>query len=170
MSSKLSIIRVVLPWPAKEVWPNFIRSNHWSKWQDKAKVQKEYAHYAAKEVIGRQEVPRDREGKWKVHLHIFPPNLRRFDEDGVVGAQKSALDGIALALGVDDSLFAISHTIHAPHRPMGGVIVSVTAPNASYDEIQEDLARMMAQEARAPRKPNAPPLPRDLVYKRKRAL
>ena len=130
MSSELRSIEVTLPWPAKEVFPNFRYSHHWKKSWKQVQAQKDLAFWLASEQIGRQEVPRDHEGKWPVHLDIYPPNLRRRDEDGMEGACKSALDGIADALRVDDSRFTITHTIHPPRRPHGAVVVTVTAPEA----------------------------------------
>ena len=128
MSSKLRSIEVTLPWPVKEVWPNYRQSHHWRKYWKQVKQQRMGAFYLAAEQIGRQTVPRDRDGDWSVHLDIYPPNLRRRDEDGMTGALKSAIDGIADALRVDDSRFTITHTIHPPRRPHGAVVVTVKAP------------------------------------------
>ena len=120
-------IEVSLPWPVKEVWPNFRYGNHWRKSWKQVKAQKDLAFWLASEQIGRQPVP-DIKAKWPTHIDIYPPNLRRFDEDGAIGACKAALDGIADALRVDDSRFIITHTIHPPRRPHGAVVVTVTAP------------------------------------------
>ena len=128
MSSKMSRIEVTLPWPPPQVFPNFRQSHHWRKYWKQVTQQRKTAFILAAEQIGRQTVPRDREGKWLVHLDIYPPNLRRRDSDGMAGACKSALDGIADALRVDDSRFIITHTIHPPRRPHGAVVVTVTAP------------------------------------------
>lgn len=128
MSSKISSIEVTLPWPAKETWPNFRYSHHWRRSDKQVKAAKDLAFWLASEQIGRQEVPRDGKSRWPAHIDIYPPNLRRFDEDGAIGASKAYLDGFSAALRVDDSLFAITHTVHPPRRPHGAVVVTVTAP------------------------------------------
>ena len=128
MSSKLRSIEVTLPWPAPQVFPNYRQSHHWRKYWKQVKQQRETAFILAAEQIGRQTVPRDREGMWSAHLDIFPPNLIRRDEDNMEGACKSAVDGIADALRVDDSRFRTTRTIHPPRRPHGAVVVTVTAP------------------------------------------
>ena len=128
MSSKLRSIEVTLPWPVKQVWPNYRQSHHWRKYWKQVKAQRETAFILAAEQIGRQTVPRDCPGPWLVHLDIYPPDLRKRDEDGMEGACKSAIDGIADALRVDDSRFTTTRTIHPPRRPHGAVVITVTAP------------------------------------------
>lgn len=128
MSSILSSIVVTLPWPVKQVWPNWRQSHHWRTYWKHVQRQRYDAQMLAREQIGRMSVPSDRPGKWLVHLDIYPPNLRRRDHDGMEGACKSAVDGIADALGVDDSRFAITSSIHEPRRPHGAVVATVTAP------------------------------------------
>jgi hypothetical protein len=130
VSSKMRSIEVTLPWPAKETWPNFRYGHHWRRSWKQVQAAKDLAFWLASEKIGRQEVMRDQKSRWPVHIDIYPPNLRRFDEDGAVGACKPFLDGIAAALRVDDSLFTITHKVHDPLRPHGAVVVTVTAPEA----------------------------------------
>ena len=130
MSSKLRSVMVTLPWPPRQVFPNYRNSHHWRRSWRQVKGQRAAARALTLEQIGRQEVPRDREGAWTVHLDIYPPDLRRRDEDGMEGACKSALDGIADALRVDDSRFTITRAIHPPRRPHGAMVVTVTAPEA----------------------------------------
>ena len=130
MSSTLRSIEVTLPWPPKEVFPNFRYSHHWRKSWPQVKCVKGTAFFWAKKAIGRQVVARDHMSRWQVHLDFYPPDLRKRDEDGMIGAAKPSLDGIAEALHVDDSLFNITHAIHPPRRPHGAVVITVTAPGA----------------------------------------
>jgi crossover junction endodeoxyribonuclease RusA len=44
----------------------------------------------------------------RVMLRVYPPDKRRRDWDNIVASLKSGLDGIADALGVDDSRFRLS--------------------------------------------------------------
>ena len=130
MSSILRSITVTLPWPPKQVFPNWRNSHHWSKSWKHVKGYKNTARILALEQIGRQVVPRHVTARWGVHLDIYPPDNIKRDEDGMVGACKAAIDGLSAALRVDDSLFGITHTIHPPRRPHGAVVVTVTAPEA----------------------------------------
>ena len=94
-------MRVVLPWPCRELSPN--ARVHWAK---KARVAKNYravAHTMARKVL------------WPVNLEIarvviefYPPDNRRRDLDNMLASMKPAIDGIAAAIGVDDSKWEIS--------------------------------------------------------------
>jgi crossover junction endodeoxyribonuclease RusA len=42
-----------------------------------------------------------------LRFEFFPPDRRRRDIDGCIGALKAAIDGIAEALGIDDSRLAM---------------------------------------------------------------
>jgi crossover junction endodeoxyribonuclease RusA len=44
----------------------------------------------------------------RVTLRVYPPDKRRRDWDNVIASLKSGLDGIADALGIDDSRFRLS--------------------------------------------------------------
>ena len=83
-----------LPWPAKELWPN--RKAHWAAKSAKAKTARTNAFYLMK--AHKLEVPPEAE----LTITFHPPTNRRFDNDGGLASQKSALDGLADASGVDD--------------------------------------------------------------------
>ena len=133
MSSILRSIEVTLPWPPPEVFPNARNGAHWTKAWPSIKVQKHTAWALTREQIGRQNVPRDRLSRWGLHFDFYPPDARKRDEDGMIGAMKAAQDGISQALVVDDSLFRITHTVHPPRRPDGAVVVTVTAPGQPHE-------------------------------------
>ena len=92
---------ITLPWPSADLSPN--SRCHWSKKAKAAKAARQHAGWATKaagEVI---------EGVGSIDLHIsfYPPNKRKFDLDGLLSRMKSALDGVADALGVDDNRFTL---------------------------------------------------------------
>jgi crossover junction endodeoxyribonuclease RusA len=50
-------------------------------------------------------------GRLWVNLTFVPPDKRRRDADNMLAAMKSGLDGLADALGVDDSQWKISFEV-----------------------------------------------------------
>ena len=83
-----------LPWPAKELWPN--RKAHWAAKSAKAKTARTNAFYLMK--AHKLMVPPEAE----LTITFHPPTNRRVDIDNCLATQKSALDGLADASGVDD--------------------------------------------------------------------
>ena len=63
------------------------------------------------------------EGYIGVRLTFYPPDKRRRDVDGCLSASKAYLDGIADAIGADDSRFAIS--LHMSEQTGGLVVVDI---------------------------------------------
>jgi len=57
-----------------------------------------------------------------LRLTFCPPDHRRRDRDNLLASIKSGLDGLALALGVDDSEWDLTVRRGAP-RPGGAVLV-----------------------------------------------
>jgi crossover junction endodeoxyribonuclease RusA len=110
---------VILPWPPAELSPN--ARVHWAK---KAKVAKAYRLAAAWGAQGGF-VPGDLNSA-SAAITFNPPDNRRRDLDNMLASIKSGLDGIAAAIGVDDSKWAL--TIRKGAVVKGGqVTVEVTA-------------------------------------------
>ena len=109
------MIVVRLPWPPKELWVN--RKVHWAK---RAPVAKRYRQDAC--VLTLVEMKR-RMMPTGLHLIFHPPDRRRRDLDGMLSAMKPAIDGIADALGVDDSNFSLRLERGEPTK--GGEVVAV---------------------------------------------
>jgi crossover junction endodeoxyribonuclease RusA len=105
---------VVLPWPPKELSPN--ARTHWAR---KAKAAKSYRNIAA------WMTPRGEPGR-TVSITFNPPDLRPRDLDNMLASIKSGLDGIASAIGIDDSQWSLTITKGEPVK--GGLVtVEVTA-------------------------------------------
>jgi crossover junction endodeoxyribonuclease RusA len=89
-------MELVLPWPPKELNPN--SRVHWAA---KANAVKKYRRdcYLLTKVAGLS-MP-------STHAILvttfYPPSNRRRDDDNLVAAFKAGRDGIAEAMGVDDS-------------------------------------------------------------------
>ena len=117
-------MRVDLPWPPVALWPN--RRVHWNA---KAREASNYRHAAfysvnpkdAKAFRATETIP--------VSVTFCPPDKRRRDLDNMLAAIKAGLDGIALALDVDDAAFA--PTLHrGPVTKRGAVIVEIETGGA----------------------------------------
>lgn len=92
-----------LDWPAPALWPNRAAGKHWTA-KHKAKVAaREAGFYAVKQAKAAPNWP---DGPIPLSLVFCASNARKFDLDGALSACKPMIDGIALALGIDDSRFA----------------------------------------------------------------
>jgi crossover junction endodeoxyribonuclease RusA len=114
-------VTVSLPFPAKALWPN--GRAHWAV---KAKAFKVHKDWAILAMWAARCVPAG--SRVAVDLTVYPKTRHTIDADNAVSACKAYLDGIALALGVNDSTFnAPTVTFGEPVK--GGLFV-VTV---SYD-------------------------------------
>jgi crossover junction endodeoxyribonuclease RusA len=97
--------RIELPWPAKELSPN--ARGHWAKMARFKKGARELAFWKTKEA-GAQFLfqPNDTP---KVTVTFCPPDKRLRDLDNAIASFKSAQDGVAEAIYVDDSKWAVSY-------------------------------------------------------------
>lgn len=103
---------VQFPWPSPVLSPN--KRPHWATKADAFKAAKTLAFYATKESKHPVAL--------RFKLVFCPPNNRRRDADNLIASCKAYLDGMALAWGVDDSLFRWSFDF-GPVIPGGRVIV-----------------------------------------------
>jgi crossover junction endodeoxyribonuclease RusA len=107
---------ITLPWPPKELTPNARRRNHWRVTQRYAK---DYRAYCAALTIAAGV----RTGKI-IEITFFPPDRRRRDDDGMIGAFKAGRDGVADALGCDDHTFRPAYHFAEPVKN-GRIVVSI---------------------------------------------
>lgn len=102
-------MKVELPWPDKALFPNRSRGVHWGSISGLKAVAMNDAFALTKEAMAgfRKDMGREFKTIGNVPLSItfHYPDARRRDLDNCFAACKSALDGVALALGVDDSCF-----------------------------------------------------------------
>lgn len=102
-----------LPWPPSELHPNSrVDRRRATKHRQAAR---DAGFYAVK--IARAKVPVEAE----LRLTFCPPDRRRRDLDNLLAACKSALDGMALASGVDD--YGWSFCIRRGDPVPGGAVV-----------------------------------------------
>ena len=90
-------MRITLPYPDKDLSPN--ARKHWGAVNRKKKDAVQTAFYIAKGAGPKFS------GPVIVNITINPPDARRRDIDNAIASCKAYFDGIALAIGVDDSLW-----------------------------------------------------------------
>ena len=110
-------IAVVLPWPHKSLSPN-ARVHHLAKGRE-VKKHRQWARWA---TPARLHVEAER---LSVAVTFNPPDERRRDRDNLMASVKSFLDGIADALGIDDSRFDLQAPVIGPVVKNGRVVVEV---------------------------------------------
>jgi crossover junction endodeoxyribonuclease RusA len=104
-----------LSWPDKRLSPN--SREHWASVARAKKRAKRDAYYSVKDAgIGKIEAE-----SLSVRYVIYPPDRRARDQDNIIASLKAYADGIAEAIGIDDSKWNISI---APRGPIekGGMI------------------------------------------------
>jgi len=97
---------IELPWPPKELSQN--ARIHWTK---RARFVKEYRStcFLLTKILWFKI---DWEGPIHLFIDFYPPDSRRYDDDGITGRFKAGRDGIADALGVDDNRFRQHPYLH----------------------------------------------------------
>lgn len=108
---------VTLPWPDKGLSPN--ARLHWRPLADlKALARAD----AAKEVLAQmpleaRQAVASGDGRIALTIRFYPPDKRLRDDDNAVSAFKSARDGIADALKVNDRRFQPHYHFEDPAKP-----------------------------------------------------
>lgn len=97
------MITVTLPWPDSALFPNRKGGQHWATYQ-RAKASARMDGLLAAKQATSCVMPALKE-RTPIRITFHAPDRRRRDIDGMHGAIKNALDGIAKGLGVDDSIF-----------------------------------------------------------------
>lgn len=114
--------RVDLPWPAKKLHPN-ARPHR----MEKARLTKK-ARADARSVASDAKLPRIEAGDINVTCIFSPPLPKRNrDLDNLVAACKAYFDGIADAIGIDDSHFQHQAPVLGLPRKGGNVRIVLEA-------------------------------------------
>lgn len=110
---------IFLPWPDKSLSPN--ARVHWSSLARAKKAAKRTAYYTTLEAgIGRIDAD-----SLSVKYSFFPPDRRARDADNMLSSCKAYQDGIAAAIGIDDSKFEITIAPRGPVERAGMVKVEL---------------------------------------------
>jgi crossover junction endodeoxyribonuclease RusA len=97
------MIVVHLPFPAPELNPNRCKGKHWASTVALRKSAREAATLLTRQASRGVTFPMGHEVSLKVVF--IQPDRRKRDRDNLLSAAKPSLDGVADALGVDDSSF-----------------------------------------------------------------
>ena len=90
-----------LPFPAPELFPNRASGRHWGG-RNYIKAKQKLDAFCATKSAG---VFDDKGGNIPLSLLFMTPDKRKRDADNMLAASKALLDGVAQALGVDDTRF-----------------------------------------------------------------
>ena len=88
---------LTLPWPSKELNPN--SSNHFHVKAKKRAIYKNECFWLTKMA----NIPKSDYNE--MHIIFYKPNRRHMDLDNMLASMKSGLDGMCLALEIDDRCF-----------------------------------------------------------------
>lgn len=125
VASEHAALSVALPWPDRRLHPN--GRIHWAPHAAAKKAARAYAHaITCATSTPAQRAALKAAGAVNVSMTFNPPDNRRRDDDGMIASMKAARDGIADAIGVDDSKWRTSYAILGPVKG-GRVVVEVTA-------------------------------------------
>jgi crossover junction endodeoxyribonuclease RusA len=108
---------VSLPWPNAKLSPN--ARTHW-----RAKAPLTKAHRATAAALTREALGRETLTSVSLMVTFCPPDKRRRDALNCIASFKSYEDGIADAVGIDDSKFQSTYAIGAA-TPGGAVVVVI---------------------------------------------
>ena len=114
--------QIELPWPSRQLSPN--SRQHWSA---AAKAKK--AFRARCRVLAEGQalgLLKNASGAVLVALTFFPPDRRARDLDNLLASMKAGLDGLADAMGIDDSRWRLSIQKSETTVPGGVVLVEIT--------------------------------------------
>ncbi len=114
-------MKLTLPWPPSGLSPN--ARLHWAA---KAKLTKAYradCYWTAK----AGGVPVVEPLPLALTVTFCAPNARKRDRDNLIASCKALQDGLAQAMGCDDSIFVPTYRMGQPIKG-GAVIVEVCAP------------------------------------------
>lgn len=102
---------VVVPWP-----PSALSGHNNTHWSRKHTLVKKHRRWACEAALAAGVAPLEGEGDIPLRIRFVPPD-RRGDRTNFPNRLKPAIDGIADALGVNDSRFLPSYDFAEPERP-----------------------------------------------------
>ena len=112
------MIEITLPWPDKRLSPN--ARNRWAKIKATKQARRDGFYLTLSWTSGMKFFAPD---VIKAQYTFYPPDRRRRDQDNFSAMMKAYQDGIADALGVDDSYFEMEKPIWGDVTPGGKVVL-----------------------------------------------
>lgn len=96
-------MKLILPYPDKELMPNRKNGHHWAKTKGSKDTARDEAFYITLGAMKANALHTD--GLIPLNITFVQSDKRHRDLDNLLAASKPAIDGIAKALNVDDSIF-----------------------------------------------------------------
>jgi len=118
---------IELPWPPRELSPN--ARVHWRRKNKIAQRYKADCHLLT--IHSGLKAPG---GPLVLDIEFVPPSRQRRDDDNCLAAFKSGRDGIAAALGIDDSRFSTKFKL-AKDPVRGGMVRVRIYPETASQEV-----------------------------------
>jgi len=115
------MIRVELPFPDPALFPNRANGRHWTTVRQAKDAARESAYVLTRKEAGPRDKPLTASDV-PVCITFHAPDRRKRDRDNCLAAAKHQLDGVALALGIDDSRFE-PLTVRRGEPVKGGLMV-----------------------------------------------
>lgn len=120
------MLTITLPFPSPDLMPNRRLGKHWGTTNESKSKAYSDAYTLAYQAISQYRGPwYPTSGRVPVTLTFLPPDRRRRDLDNLLAASKSALDGVAAALAMDDREFEPVTLKRGPNAPNGALIVEI---------------------------------------------
>ena len=117
------MLRVELDFPAPELFPNRSKGKHWATLHKHKTAARESAYWQTLAVMKSMRHLTAHEFFLTITFEM--PDKRHGDADNCLAAAKSALDGVASALAVDDSRFNPLIIFRKPGKKPGKMIVQI---------------------------------------------
>lgn len=118
-------LMITLNWPDRRLAPNRSAGRAWQSTRGLKDDAREWAFFETRAVMMGLADKFTPKGAVPLVLTFCPPDKRRRDLDGLLSASKHALDGIAKALGIDDSQFEPVTLRRGEKHPGGMLVVEV---------------------------------------------
>jgi crossover junction endodeoxyribonuclease RusA len=120
----LDRLTITLSWPNMDLMPNRKNGRHWGGTQAAKVRARQEGHMSTIHALGRNKLLTDK--SVAVKLTFVAPDNRHRDLDNLLACEKSRLDGIAQALGIDDKHFKpITVDAAVDSKKQGFVIVEI---------------------------------------------
>jgi len=120
----VSEVVIEISWPSVKLMPNRAYGRSWVSTYAARQQYRAEGYAVAREKLTPGCCPSDAHYSLRIVLHA--PDKRVRDLDGLFGALKNALDGIADALGVNDSHFAECSIVRGEPVKGGRVVINIS--------------------------------------------
>lgn len=117
---------VELSFPDSALMQNRNAGKHWGFSHPAKVAQHDEAYLLTRQAIVTSGFEADAQRKYRVEMEFNPPDKRRRDVSNLHAACKAMLDGIAEAMGIDDSRFVQHEQRMGDMHRIGRVVVKVS--------------------------------------------